>query len=226
MSNVAGPENTGSFTPALGKAWLTPLYDSAIGLLTREQAWRSALVHEADLFPEDRLIDIGSGTGTLLRDMLIRCPQAELIGVEPDPSVLAIAKRKLGPAAEMIWWHNGFLDSLRLADGQAPNKIVSSLVFHQVALKQKRAILQQMHSLLQPGGMVLIADYMRQESSVMRALFRATVQQLDGITDTQPNADGVVEQLLVEIFHDAEKIHTFRTATGAISLWRGYRKEN
>ena len=226
MSDLAGPDDTRSYTPALGKAWLTPFYDSAIGLLTRERTWRSALVHEASLTPEDSLIDIGSGTGSLLRDLKISCPQARLIGVEPDPGVLAIAKRKLGRAAELIRWHNGFLDSLSLNDGQAPNKIVSSLVFHQVPMEQKRAILQQMHSLLQPGGMVLIADYMRQESSVMRALFRATVQQLDGIKDTQPNADGIMEQMLVEIFHDAEKLHTFRTATGAISLWRGYKEES
>ena len=78
--------------------------------------------------------------------------------------------------------------------------------------------------LLQPGGMVLVADYMAQESALMRKLFRATVQQLDGVEDTQPNADGIVERLLAEIFTDAERLNIIPTATGAISLWRGYEK--
>ncbi len=81
-----------------------------------------------------------------------------------------------------------------------------------------------MHDLLQPGGMVLIADYMAQDSALMRKLFRATVQQLDGVEDTQPNADGILERQLAEIFTDAERLHVFPTATGAISLWHGYKK--
>merc|ERR1711861_89180 len=107
------------------------------------------------------------------------CPQAGLIGVEPDPAALAIARRKFGAGADLVRWHNGFLDTLDLTVRWQPNKIVSSLVFHQVPLSEKRAILEQMHDLLQPGGMVLIADYMAQDSALMRKLFRATVQQLD-----------------------------------------------
>ena len=112
---------------------------------------------------------------------MISCPQAGLAGVEPDPAALAIARRKFGAGADLIRWHNGFLDTLDLTARWQPNKIVSSLVFHQVPLGEKRAILEQMHDLLQPGGMVLIADYMAQDSALMRKLFRATVQQLDGV---------------------------------------------
>ena len=216
--------NDRAFTPALGKAWLTPLYDTAIKLLTRERKWRSELVRHAALAPGDRLIDVGSGTGSLLHDLMVNCPETGLVGVEPDPAVLAIAQQKFGSGADLVRWHNGFLDSLRLANDWRPNKIVSSLVFHQVPVAQKRAILEQIHTLLAPGGMVLIADYMRQESPLMRALFRATVQQLDGVADTQPNADGILEQYLTETFADTERLNTFSTATGAISIWRGQKR--
>lgn len=73
--------------------------------------------------------------------------------------------------------------------------------------------------------MVLIADYMRQDSPLMRTLFRATVQQLDGTTDTQPNADGVLEHNLDEIFDNARPLERIHTLTGTISLWRAYKKE-
>ena len=224
MSDSAKSENARTFTPALGKGWLTPFYDAAIALLTREEAWRGALVRAAALVPDDKVIDVGSGTGSLLRELMASCPPTDLAGVEPDPDALAIARRKFGDASDLIRWHNGFLDNLSLPKGWRPNKIVSSLVLHQVPLKQKRLILEQISALLAPGGMVLIADYMHQESPLMRKLFRITVQQLDGREDTQPNADGIIERHLQDIFEDAERLQVFQTVTGAISLWCATKK--
>ncbi|MBX9745432.1 MAG: class I SAM-dependent methyltransferase, partial [Hyphomonadaceae bacterium] len=54
-----------AFTPALGVRALTPLYDSAIALLTRENIWRSALIEAIALQKGERLLDVGCGTGSL-----------------------------------------------------------------------------------------------------------------------------------------------------------------
>ena len=170
------------------------------------------------------MIDVGSGTGTLLKALMVDCPEAGLIGVEPDPEALALARRKFGAGADLIKWHNGFLESLELPAGWQPNKVVSSLVLHQVPLREKQAILETIESLLVPGGTVLIADYMKQDSPLMRTLFRATVQSLDGVSDTQPSADGEVEKLFAEIFTEPRLLDRIPTVTGTISLWRGYKK--
>src|SRR3546814_9860712 len=76
---------------------------------------------------------------------------------------------KFGAGADLVKWHNGFLESLELPAGWQPNKIVSSLVLHQVPLRKKQAILETIESLLVPGGTVLIADYMKQDSPLMRS---------------------------------------------------------
>ena len=65
---------------------------------------------------------------------------------------------------------------------------------------------------------------MAASTGLMRLAFRLTVQRLDGIDDTQPNADGVLPGLIAAagFRHVAE---TFRllTITGAIELLTAHR---
>lgn len=53
----------------------------------------------------------------------------------------------------------------------------------------------------------------------MRLLFRLTVQRLDGIEDTRPNADGVLPGLIGDAgfaeVHERDRVHT---ATGTIAI--------
>ncbi len=216
---LASGEERG-FTPALGHHALTPLYDLAIRLLTSERSWRSALLEQIGLVEGDRLADVGCGTGSLLLDLHKSCPAAELLGIDPDPRALVIAKNKFSKTKARVCWHDGFIHDLKLPKGWFPNKIVSSLVFHQVPLEEKAVILDAIWELLAPGGTFLVADYMTQETPVMRGLFRATVQWLDGKQDTQPNADGILEKLIRERFSQADRVRQIHTLTGTISIWR------
>ena len=61
----AGSAQT-SYTPALGHKALTPLYDGAIALATRERVWRDLLIGAIALKVGERLLDVGCGTGSLL----------------------------------------------------------------------------------------------------------------------------------------------------------------
>lgn len=52
--------------------------------MTREQIWRAMLVAQIDPQPDDRILDIGCGTGTLALTLHAACPKAEIIGLDPD----------------------------------------------------------------------------------------------------------------------------------------------
>ena len=73
--------------------------------------------------------------------------------------------------------------------GRGVNKIVSSLVFHQVPLEEKEAGLAAIRAALVPGGELHVADYGLQRTRWMRKLFRI-VQAGDGYDNTEPNAAG------------------------------------
>ncbi|GAJ04365.1 unnamed protein product, partial [marine sediment metagenome] len=79
--------------------------------------------------------------------------------------------------------------------------------------------LREARQVLAPGGKLYVTDYGEQRSRLMRLLFRLTIQQLDGVQDTQPNADGLLPVLMREAgFCDVRELETFRTPTGAIAI--------
>lgn len=109
-----------------------------------------------------------------------------IIGIDPDEEALAIARAKGDAAAADLHWERGFARDI---GSRSADAVVSSLMFHQVPMAEKRAGLAAMHAAFRPGGRFVIADYGRQWA-LMRLLFRLIIQRLDGVADTQPNADG------------------------------------
>lgn len=210
-----------SFTPALGLSGFTHAYDMAIRLLTRERVWRGVLLRQVRPVNSDAILDVGCGTGTFAIMLKRVAPRAHVVGLDPDPAVLKIAAAKARAAGVDVEWRQGFAsEAARIGSF---NKAVSSLVFHQVPLSGKRDGIAAMFHAVRPRGEVHIADYARQRSVWMRALFRLTVQQIDGTTDTQPNADGALETILSNLTGNAVQPESIvKTATGAISLFRAF----
>lgn len=212
------------FTPALGYSWLTPIYDLAVAVLTRENVWRRRLVRQIRPAHDDRVVDIGCGTGSLAVLIKQQAPGATVVGVDPDPAVLQRAKSKARAGKVEVVWRAGFLTADLVREIAPVTKVVSSLVLHQTPLEEKQLILDRAFELLEPGGELHIADYGQQHSGMMRFLFRQTVQRLDGIEDTQSNADGVLPDLISKAgFIDIVESDVIPTLTGSISIYKAKR---
>lgn len=208
-----------SFTPALGLRALTPLYDGAIRFFTRESVWREALVDQLGLKAGERVLDVGCGTGSLAIRLKQAHPDLLVTGLDPDEKVLDRARAKAEARGVQIDWRQGFARDAGDI-GAIFDKVVSSLVFHQVPMIEKKAGIAAMVAAVRPGGEIHIADYARQGTVLMHTLFRM-IQALDGRENTQANADGAIERLLgAEAPLAAEPTRTFDTPTGRISLFR------
>lgn len=207
-----------TFTPALGHSALTPLYDAAIRLTTRERRWRAALIGQIDAGNQDAILDVGCGTGSLAILLKRRMPHARIVGLDPDPTVLSIAAEKAKRAGVDVEWRRGFAhDATHFGEF---DHVVSTLVFHQVPEAEKVAGIQSMFTAVRVGGFVHIADYCRQPDWLMRQLFRV-IQAVDGRENTRANVEGAVERNLA--LFSPEPIRpeqVVRTPTGAISLFR------
>ncbi len=208
-----------AFTPAAGRFAPMRLYDPAVAL-TRERLWRSMAVMYIAPRPDDVIADVGCGTGSLAVLLSRVEPRATIVGLDPDPEVLAVARRKAGAAEVTVDWRVSMGDALVDSLGaNSVDTVVSSLVLHQCPLPMKKAILGSMHDVLKPGGKVVIADFGLQRTALMRLAFRI-VQLADGKADTQPNADGVLPELLSECgFHEVREAEVVSTVNGSISVY-------
>ena len=203
-----------TYTPPLGTGD-TADYDRAIRRWTREMRWRDAMIELLAARPGETVIDVGCGTGSFAVMLKAAAPGVRVIGIDPDEEALAIARAKGRAAGADIQWERGFARDI---GSRSADAVTSSLMFHQVPMAEKRAGLAAMHAALRPGGRLVIADYGRQQG-LMRLLFRLTIQRLDGVTDTQHNADGMLPQLVraagFDNVRESARIHTI---TGTIAL--------
>ncbi|MGQ4512735.1 methyltransferase domain-containing protein [Streptomyces sp. DW26H14] len=171
--------------------------------------------------PDDVIVDVGCGTGSLALFLHRVEPRARVIGVDPDPEVLAFARRKAGRADAAVEWRTGMGDALPdiLGDVGPVDTAVSSLVLHQCPLPMKQSILGAMRAVLRPGGRLVVADYGLQRNRRTRLAFRL-IQLADGAADTRPNADGVLPRLMSEAgFRDVREAEVVSTLSGSISVY-------
>lgn len=210
----------GEFTPALGNAGHVSQFDKRIRLLTREAKWRPMLVSQIAPMAGESILDVGCGTGTLAVDLKAENNDARVTGIDPDPEALVLARKKAEAANVEAVFSSGFAREAASEGREGRfDHVVSSLVLHQVPTEEKRAGLLAMKAAAKPAGFVHIADFGRQRWPFERVCFLIT-QLADGYADTEPNARGILDDLIDEIRF--ERIHQTRvfTPTGSISLWK------
>lgn len=207
-----------TYIAALRFRWLTPYYDAVVRATTRERRFKLALVSQARFEPGQRVLDLAAGTGTLAIWIKQRYPQTEVIGVDGDLSVLAIASRKAQAAAVTVQFDRALSDSLPYPDAHF-DRVVSTLFFHHLSPQSKRLTAREVFRVMKPGAELHIADWGRASNPLMRALF-VFIQLLDGFENTAEN----VSHGLIGVFEDAGFFRvtarqSFSTVFGTMTLY-------
>lgn len=125
--------------------------------LPPNETWvRQGLIDAIRVQPR-RILDLGCGTGTTTRMLKQTFPDAEVIGLDLSPSMLAVAEYKAQQAGLNIEWRHGMAEQTGLPPGSV-DLIAIALVFHETPAAVARAILRECFRLLSVGGEVVVLD--------------------------------------------------------------------
>ena len=145
-----------AYLPAMGRTALLPLYDPCTRLLgVRDAHWR--LIAQAGIEPGATVLEIGCGTGNLLLLAARAVPGATLIGLDPDPAVLATAARKARRAGVTLRLDRGYADRLPYPDGSV-DRVLSAFMLHHLPADQQHDALREVRRVLAPGGRLHLLD--------------------------------------------------------------------
>ena len=144
------------YLPAMSRHMPLAFYDAFTRLLgARDAHWR--LIAQAGIEPGSTVLEIGCGTGNVLLLAARAVPGARLIGLDPDPRVLAIAARKAQRAGVTMQLDQGYADRLPYADGSV-DRVLSALMLHHMPAAEQHEALREVRRVLTPGGRLHLLD--------------------------------------------------------------------
>jgi ubiquinone/menaquinone biosynthesis C-methylase UbiE len=212
-----------TYIPALGYNWLTNFYDLAISITMPEKRFRTKLIDLVNPLEGEKILEFGFGTGENLILGVNRNSNVQFKGLDIDPKVKRIAEKKF--KANSIDVRLDIYNGGKFPyQNNAFDKVFSSLVFHQLDAKTKESSLNEIHRILKPNGVLIIGDWGKPRSKMMRIMFYF-VQILDGFATTKDNVDGKLPTYVEKSgFMDVVETGYINTKIGTYCYYKGMKR--
>jgi ubiquinone/menaquinone biosynthesis C-methylase UbiE len=210
------------YLPAVRFNFLTPVFDVFVKGTTRERTFKQKLLDQAQLEAGFDVLDLGSGSGTLALWAKQREPGLRIRGLDGDPAIIAQAERKAARAGAEIPFDEGMSYELPYDDASF-DRVLSSLFFHHLILRDKERTIAEVARVLKAGGELHVADW-GEPRSVPAKLGALAIRKFDGDAPTRDNLAG----RLPELFEagglvDARERARVAAPLGVVSLYSAHR---
>jgi tRNA (cmo5U34)-methyltransferase len=114
--------------------------------------------------PARTLLDLGTGSGALAARCAKRLPGVRVIGIDSDAAMLEMAQKRLGKRLTPI------VANFESTPFPACDVVTASFALHHVATPDaKRQVFARAHAALRPGGLLLDADSVTNDSPRLAA---------------------------------------------------------
>lgn len=124
------------------RQWDGRSYDRISGPM---QTLGQAVLDRLPLEGDEAVLDAGCGSGRITETLIARLPRGRAIGVDMSESMVAAARARLGPDADIRR-----ADLLELELDEPVDAILSTATFHWIA--DHDLLFRRLHAALRPGG--------------------------------------------------------------------------
>lgn len=118
---------------------------------------RTKLVELASPAPDEDVLDVGCGPGTLAIALASRSGARRVCGIDPSHEMIARAKQKATRAHVAVDFQVTSIEELPFADASF-DLVTSSLMLHHLPRDVKRRGLAEVRRVLRPGGRFMAVD--------------------------------------------------------------------
>lgn len=155
---------------------IAPRYDLlnraiSLGL---DQRWRSRLIEAVDPRPGHRVLDLATGTGDVGLMLARRFPGAEVVGLDPSPRMLEVARQKALSAGLGVSFIEGDAERLPFDDASFDGSVMAFGIRN---VPDRPRALREMARVVRPGGRVAILE-LSEPAGVLGPLARFHVHRV------------------------------------------------
>jgi ubiquinone/menaquinone biosynthesis C-methylase UbiE len=203
------------YIPALSFRWLTPFFDAIIeGPMSIAPMRRALLAQMGDL-SNKKILDVGSGTGTMLIMIKKAYLNADVTGLDGDPQILEIARSKARRLGLEIQFDQGMSFDLPYPNDTF-DVVLTSMMLHHLTRDDKQKTALELYRVLRPGGQLFGADFGEPRSSLGKAI-RPITRRFERVAE---NVDGLLPVMFKTAgFKNYQE--TNRYLLGSIALFQG-----
>jgi trans-aconitate 2-methyltransferase len=149
------------------RSWDGQSYDRISGPM---EALGLAVLDRLPLRGDETVLDAGCGSGRITETLIQRLPHGKVIAVDASGSMVAAARARLGPDADIRR-----SDLLELELGQSVDVILSTATFHWIADHER--LFARLHAALRPGGRLLAQCGGEGNVDVLRGVAHAILER-------------------------------------------------
>jgi demethylmenaquinone methyltransferase/2-methoxy-6-polyprenyl-1,4-benzoquinol methylase len=140
-----------------------------------DRGWRRRAVRALELGAGSRVIDVATGTGDVAIAIARHFGDATVVGIDPSPGMLEVAREKLGTLAERIELARGDAQALPFPDAAFDGAIIAFGIRN---VPDRPRALAEMARVTRAGGHVVVLELSEPEPGFVGSMARLHVHQV------------------------------------------------
>lgn len=205
-----------SIIQPLGPSWFTGAYDPLTARWPAGNKMRTTVIDALRLASDERLLELGCGSGRLAIQIKRRWPRVAITAVDGNRDIMKVARHRAQQAGVDINFVLGDFTTCPL-EGTF-DRVYSTLVLHHLNLEAKKEVFARIRGVLADNGRFVVADFSGHHGSGQAVLTKLSTLS-DPLGGKQPHRDGSFEAAMREAFTSVRSLARIPSIFGAIEVW-------